>query len=107
MAGIEWVATGAIYPLVPGELVDVGPEGRTRQGPNGAAAGQEMVDYAGAGTVKLSVTRSVDGWVIVNEARSAGQQTIVHGRSASVARANEVFMAVRVPAGASRVEFHY
>jgi hypothetical protein len=57
--------------------------------------------------VEIAVEAPRDGWLVLSDAWDPGWRARCDGREAEVLRANGVFRAVRVPAGAQRVVFEY
>ena len=59
------------------------------------------------GNVAAMVDRATEGYVVFNQNDYPGWHATVNGRAVQVVRANSTFMAVKVPAGTSRVRFWF
>lgn len=70
-------------------------------------AGKVRIERNRPGDIRMSVTRATPGYVLVNQNDYPGWRATVDGRGRDVLRANSTYMAVRVPAGTSRVEFRF
>jgi hypothetical protein len=57
--------------------------------------------------VSIDVTSSAEGYLLLTDAFYPGWRALVNGRPAEILRADVMFRAVRVPAGASTVTFEY
>lgn len=60
-----------------------------------------------AGDIRFRVTRTTPGWVVVMESFYPGWKASVDGHDVAVRRANDAFLAVRVPAGSTSVRLSY
>ena len=72
----------------------------------GAGASARITAYA-AEHVELEVNATAASYLILSDAYYPGWTASVNGQPAPVYRANVMFRAVRVPAGASRVTFSF
>jgi hypothetical protein len=76
-------------------------------GRRGGGSGQVTSLDDRAETVTLNVHADGDGFVVLTDQYYPGWQATVNDVSVPILRANYAFRAVRVPAGESRVVFHY
>jgi hypothetical protein len=74
-------------------------------GPNGAARVEKV--HVGTGHLEVSVTVAADAWMVVSQTAIPGWRAWTDDRPARLAIADGTLLAVRVPAGTSRVRLLY
>jgi hypothetical protein len=75
--------------------------------PQMPAGATVQVERFGLNSYQLRVNSPVPALLSASETYSDGWTAIVNGKPAPILRANYAFRAIEVPAGQSRVEFHY
>ena len=101
-AAVDLIATGAVDPAAE-LLVEV--EGADDDAPGFAGSVRVLASRADALTAETDANQP--GWLTVTGAFAPGWRARIDGVPASVARANGVFRAMRVPAGRHPVDLRY
>ncbi len=74
---------------------------------SGTKPGTVKITHEAPGSVDFTVERATPGWAVVMQSFYPGWRATVNGHEVEVRRANDAFLAVRVPAGTSSVKVSY
>ena len=76
-------------------------------GAGGDVAAAVVVEQYGSSEIRLKVTSSAPGYLVLSEVWYPGWRATVNGREATVLRANGALRAVAIPAGESTIEMRF
>lgn len=100
-AALERLLDPAFDPRGSVILEEAGPA----EGEPGSSPARFLID--GGNRVEIGTESAAPGWLVLSDAYDRFWRCTVDGNEAPILRANYLFRAVRLPAGAHRVEFTY